>query len=259
MAVFAAERLVDPHTPDNPTLIDRRFNVNREIPEAQVRALFAAVLDSPLGARVARLIQKRLGRTLQPFDVWYSGFRPRGPSRRRSWTPITKKRYPNAEAYAADMPRLFRGLGFSDGRARFLADRIVVDPRAAPATRSGQTVATTRPTCARASAGTAWTTRATTSPSTRWATTSSRSSRSPRSTTPSCRASRTRPSPRRWRSCSSPATRAARPRRPGSGRGDAARPGRVLGDARDCRRRPRRHGRLALALRAPGRDARPVP
>ena len=138
--IFAAERLVDAHTPDNPTLIDRRFNVNREIPEAQVQALFAAVLDSPLAARVAKLIQKRLGRTLQPFDIWYSGFRPRGRFSEAELDAITKQRYPNAAAYAADMPRLFHELGFSEERARFLADRIVVDP----ARGSGHALGATR-------------------------------------------------------------------------------------------------------------------
>jgi hypothetical protein len=126
--IFQAERLVDAHSPDDPTLIDRRFNVNREIPEAQVRTLFAAVLDSPLAARIARLIEKRLGRPLQPFDIWYSGFQPRGRFSEAELDTLTKKRYPSPAAYAADMPRLFRELGFSEDRARFLADHIVVDP-----------------------------------------------------------------------------------------------------------------------------------
>ena len=41
---------------------------------------------------------------------------------------MTKKRYPTPEAYAKDIPRLLRDLGFSEERARFLADHIVVDP-----------------------------------------------------------------------------------------------------------------------------------
>ncbi len=128
LAIFAAERLVDAHTPDNPTLMDRRFNVNREIPEAEVRALFESLLASPLGARVARLIETRLGRPLEPFDVWYSGFKPRGRSSEAELDAITRKRYPTSAAYAADVPRLLRELGFSEERARFLSERIAVDP-----------------------------------------------------------------------------------------------------------------------------------
>lgn len=128
IAIFAAERLVDPHTPDDPTLMDRRFNLNREIPEQQVRALLESVLASPLAARVAGLVQARLGRPLEPFDVWYSGFKPRPSISEAELDAITRKRYPTAQAYAEDVPRLLEGLGFSKERARFLAERIVVDP-----------------------------------------------------------------------------------------------------------------------------------
>ena len=126
--VFDAQRLVDPHTLDNPSLIARRFNVDREIPEARVEALLEAVLESPLSVRVAALVSQRLGRPLEPFDVWYSGFKPRGNASATDLDATTRKRYPTPAAYAADIPRLLRGLGFSDDRARFVAEHIVVDP-----------------------------------------------------------------------------------------------------------------------------------
>ncbi len=126
--IFRAERLSDPYYPDNPTHIARRFNMNREIPEDQVKALFESVLASPLGERVGRLIEKRLGRPLEPFDIWYAGFKPRGRYQESELDALTKKRYPTPEAYAADMPRLLMGLGFAEEKARFLAGHIVVDP-----------------------------------------------------------------------------------------------------------------------------------
>jgi hypothetical protein len=128
LGIFAAERLVDAVTPDNPSHIARRFNVNREIPEAQVRALLEAVLASPLGEKVGRLVAKRLGRGLEPFDIWYAGFKPRGKYTEAELDAITKKKYPTPAAYAADIPRLLRDLGFGEDRARFLADHVVVDP-----------------------------------------------------------------------------------------------------------------------------------
>jgi hypothetical protein len=128
MAIFRAERLQDRHSPDNPTLIDRRFNVNREILEKDVRALLEALLDAPVGARVAKQIETRLGRKLEPFDIWYAGFKPRGRYSEAELDALTKKRYPTTEAYAADIPRLLRDLGFSEASARFLAEHIVVDP-----------------------------------------------------------------------------------------------------------------------------------
>ena len=78
LTTFRAVRKADPYSPTAPTLIDRRFNENREIPEARVKAMLEQVLTSPLIPRAAALIQSRLGRPLEPFDIWYNGFRARG-------------------------------------------------------------------------------------------------------------------------------------------------------------------------------------
>jgi hypothetical protein len=128
LAVFQAERLRDPYEPDNPSHIDRRFNVNREISEAQVKAILESLLASPLGEGVGRLVARRLGRPLEPFDVWYGGFKPRGTQGEAELDALTRKRYPTPAAYAADIPRLLHDLGFSEDRARFVADHIEVDP-----------------------------------------------------------------------------------------------------------------------------------
>jgi hypothetical protein len=125
---FRAQRQVDPWSPTAPTLIARRFNEDREIPEARVKAMFEEVLSSPLLGQVAHLIQKRLGRPLEPFDIWYSGFRPRGAHTEAELDAIVKKRYPTAAAYEEDIPNLLEGLGFPPARARELADAIAVDP-----------------------------------------------------------------------------------------------------------------------------------
>jgi hypothetical protein len=128
LEVFQAERLADPHHPDNPSHIARRFNVNREMPEAQVQAVLETLLQSPLGEKVGRLVEKSLGRPLEPFDVWYAGFKPRGKYAEAELDAVTKKKYPTADAYAADIPRLLADLGFSEAQARFVADHVVVDP-----------------------------------------------------------------------------------------------------------------------------------
>jgi len=125
---FRAAKLVDPYSPTAPTLIERRFNEDREIPEARVRAMLEAVLTSPLVPRVAKLVESRLGRPLEPFDVWYNGFQPQGQYTGAQLDEIVRKRYPNAAAYHADMPRMFEQLGFPAETAKMLADNIVVDP-----------------------------------------------------------------------------------------------------------------------------------
>jgi hypothetical protein len=126
--IFLAERLADPFDPQNPTFIERRFNVGREIPEARFRQILESILAAPVAERVARLVERRLGRRLEPFDIWYAGFKPRAAHSEADLDATTRKRYPTAEAYAADIPRLLRELGFGEEKARFLADRIVVEP-----------------------------------------------------------------------------------------------------------------------------------
>ncbi|HEX9761199.1 MAG TPA: hypothetical protein VGA40_09780, partial [Candidatus Acidoferrales bacterium] len=128
LAAYQAVRLVDPYSPSAPTQIARRFEEFGEIPEARVKAMLEAVLSSPLAPRVAALIEKRLGRKLEPFDIWYNGFRPRGAYTEAQLDEITRKRYPTAEAYRADMPNLLVKLGFTPERARYLTERIVVEP-----------------------------------------------------------------------------------------------------------------------------------
>jgi hypothetical protein len=127
-AIYLAERQADAHSPDNPTFPARRFNVSREMPEKEVRGLLEAVLTAPVGAEVAKVVSARLKRPLEPFDVWYAGFKPRAKHTEADLDALTRKRYPTPEAYAEDIPRLLKELGFSEDKAGFLADHIVVDP-----------------------------------------------------------------------------------------------------------------------------------
>ncbi|NIR43058.1 MAG: hypothetical protein GWN99_06400, partial [Gemmatimonadetes bacterium] len=64
-----------PYSPTAPTAIARAFDEGLEIPEERVAVMFETVLSSPLLAQVGRLIESRLGRPLEPFDIWYAGFR----------------------------------------------------------------------------------------------------------------------------------------------------------------------------------------
>ncbi len=125
---FQAVRKADRYSPTAPTFIARRFDEGREIPEARVRQMFEQVLASPLLAEVAKLVERRLGRKLEPFDIWYNGFRPRGTYTEAQLDEIVRKKYPTADAYKKDIPELLVKLGFSKERAEYLANNILVDP-----------------------------------------------------------------------------------------------------------------------------------
>ena len=125
---FRAARMEDPYSPTAPTLIARQFNESREIPEERVEAMFEGLLTSPLLARVADVIEARLGRRLEPFDIWYNGFRPRGAYTEAELDTLVAERYPTAEAYEQAIPTLLEQLGFAPSRARLIAENIAVEP-----------------------------------------------------------------------------------------------------------------------------------
>ncbi len=125
---FLAAKKADPYTPTAPTLIARRFDINREIPEARMKEMLVQVVSSPLVEKVAALIKKRLKRSLEPFDVWYNGFKPLSKYTPEQLDSIVAQKYPTAEAYKADMPNLLMKLGFPKDRAEYLANNIIVDP-----------------------------------------------------------------------------------------------------------------------------------
>jgi len=125
LALFRAARRADRFAPVAPTYIARAFE-DAEMPEARVRALLVAVLESPLGEKVAAEASRRLGRPLAPEDLWYEF--GGGDVPEAELDKATRARYRRAEAFAKDLPRIFRALGFTAAKARFLTERIAVDP-----------------------------------------------------------------------------------------------------------------------------------
>ena len=128
LKTFIAGSKADPYSPTAPTLIARRFDEDREIPEPRVHAMLEQMLSSPSFPKVAKLIQSRLGRPLEPFDIWYDGFRPRGAYTEAQLDAIVSKKYPTADAYRKDIPNILAKFGFTPEKAQYLADNIIVDP-----------------------------------------------------------------------------------------------------------------------------------
>ena len=128
LAVFRANRKADPYSPTAPTLIARRFEKDRQMSEARVQALLEQVLASPQFARVGALIARRLGRPLEPFDLWYNGFRPREAYTEAQLDALVRQKYPTPAAYQADMTNLLQHLGFTPERASYLQARIDIEP-----------------------------------------------------------------------------------------------------------------------------------
>jgi len=125
---FQAMRLMDAYSPLYPDHIRRSFDVNREIPEKEVDAMFRELLASPQVKKVAALVRRRLGRPLQPFDIWYPGLRSGTAVAEEELDRIVRERYPDAAAFEKDLPHILVQLGFSPEKAAFVAPKVQVDP-----------------------------------------------------------------------------------------------------------------------------------
>ena len=118
----------DPYCPTAPTGIIRNFEEGVEIPAAELDSLFRALVGSEQVAAVASVIRERLGRDLRPYDIWYDGFKARASLNEDELTAQTRKLYPDADAFAADMPRLLTQMGFAADKAQAIASHIAVEP-----------------------------------------------------------------------------------------------------------------------------------
>ncbi len=125
---FKALSAMDKYNPVYPTYILRAYDQSMEITREEVEKIFIDFITAPEIAEVAKLIKKRLNRDLQPFDIWYDGFKLRSEINQDELTAITRRKYPDAQAFAKDIPRILLDLGWTRDKANYIAAKIAVDP-----------------------------------------------------------------------------------------------------------------------------------
>ncbi|MBN2011268.1 hypothetical protein JW960_18130 [candidate division KSB1 bacterium] len=128
LSIFQAEKLKGPFYPETPTHMARKFELDREIPEAEFEQLLISVLEAPVAQKVASLIKHRLERPLEPFDIWYDGFKLRSNLDIAELDRQVARRYPTVQAFKDDLPFLLRNIGFDGPTANFLSSKIEIDP-----------------------------------------------------------------------------------------------------------------------------------
>jgi hypothetical protein len=126
--IFNAWKAIDPYNPGMNTAILRSFSGGMEIAQEDAEKLFDEYLRSPQLKVLAGMIKERLGRDLRPYDIWYDGFKSRSSIPESLLTAKTTALYPDPAAFKAAMPSMLIKLGWSPERARYIADKIVVDP-----------------------------------------------------------------------------------------------------------------------------------
>ncbi len=124
---FKVLKEMDPYCPNYPTYISRKFDQEMEMPQEDVEKLFVDLVSSPTVKKVAELIKSRLGRDLEPYDIWYDGFKARSTMNQDELTNITRNKYPNPMAFENDMPNMLMNLGFTADKAKYIAEKIAVD------------------------------------------------------------------------------------------------------------------------------------
>ena len=126
---FHAMQQIDRYNPMYPTAIARAFDQDMEVSYDEIEQLFTSFLSAPEVSQVAKYIEKNLGRKLEPFDIWYDGFKSRSTINEDELSAKTRSLYPNKEAFASKgMPSILKQLGFSPDKNRFICSHITVDP-----------------------------------------------------------------------------------------------------------------------------------
>ncbi len=125
---FKTRKAVDPYSPQYPTYISRAFNRDLEYSFAEIEKLFVSLVSSPQVKKTAALIKARLGRELEPFDIWYDGFKSRGTIPENKLDKLTRSKFANPEALYKHLPRFLEQLGFTPEKSQEIVEKIKVDP-----------------------------------------------------------------------------------------------------------------------------------
>ncbi len=125
IANFQLAQAFDTHYPLYPSAIARKFGLEREMPESEVEALLIGLLESPVRVQLAKFLTKRLGRALEPFDIYFEDIIEATPA--TEMNAAVRKLFANGKAFEAKLPEVLRGLGFSEQDAAHLGSRIRVE------------------------------------------------------------------------------------------------------------------------------------
>lgn len=125
--LFHAAREIDAYSPHFPNYIQRKFDEEMEIPVEDVEKIFVEVLQSSQFKEIGKVIEKRLGRKLQPWDIWYDGFKTRSTLDMNVINKVLKEKYPSKSAFENDLPNILMKFGFSADSAASITSKITVD------------------------------------------------------------------------------------------------------------------------------------
>jgi len=113
--------------PKGSTHLSRTFE-NRQLSEQRVTELLESIVGSEERYEVAKILEKRLGRELEPFDIWYPGFQSQSNYDMDELDALLKQKYPSPLAFQEDIPNILTRIGFEPNVSDFLGNHVIVDP-----------------------------------------------------------------------------------------------------------------------------------
>ncbi|MBA7515675.1 hypothetical protein ES705_07718 [subsurface metagenome] len=113
--------------PDGSTVITRTFENHNLLP-SEVEMIIRDFLSDPVIAEAGKVIETRLGRPLEPFDIWYSGFQEQTLYPADMLDSITMTRYPDPITLQNGLPAILVNMGFSESEAKHVGAHTIVRP-----------------------------------------------------------------------------------------------------------------------------------
>ena len=127
LEVFNAEKASDAYSPLYPDAIKRAFDQGLEMTFEEVENIFTTFLSATVNKELGKYISSKLARPLQPYDIWYDGFKTRSAISEDDLTSKTAKMFPDAKTLEKLLPEILQTLGYSKERAGEICQYIAVD------------------------------------------------------------------------------------------------------------------------------------
>lgn len=108
------------------SFIDYKFNFERELSKKETIKNLTSILACPQAKKVAKLLENKLGRKLEPFDIYYRDFASDTDKANAKLKFNLNKRYPNVAAIEKDIPNILKKLGFDINLAKKISSTIKV-------------------------------------------------------------------------------------------------------------------------------------
>lgn len=115
----------DVHYVEHPTAMRRKCELQREIPEREVERILVELLSSPVRRDLAAFLRRRIGRPLEPFDIYCDEFTQSLPI--EELDRRVRERIGDGASMERKLPELLRSLGFGSDDAAFFGARIRVE------------------------------------------------------------------------------------------------------------------------------------